>query len=78
MTDRRRHPVGDQRIDQRADLEQLVPVTAGPSQPGHLDPNDHADMPETNLGNQPLKSRSVASRCGGASKVFIDHQDTIR
>ena len=44
--------VGDERVEQGADLEQLVPVAAGAGEPGHLDPEHEADAAEPDLGDR--------------------------
>jgi hypothetical protein len=49
--------VPDQRARQGADLQKLVPVPAGPGEPGHLEPQDQAHLPEPNLRHQALEAR---------------------
>ena len=49
--------VGQQHPGQRAQLQQLVPVPAGPRQPGHLDAQHDAHTSHRDLGDQPGKAR---------------------
>ena len=52
------HPIGigDQRIEQRADFQKLMPIAAGARQSRHLDAEHKADIAEANFGDQPLKA----------------------
>ena len=67
--------VGDQRAGQGADLEQLVPVAAGPGEPRHLEPEHQADMAEPDLGHQALEARPALGRGAGAAEVVVDDAD---
>ena len=51
--------VADQGVEQRAHLQQLVPVAAGPRQTGDLDAEHQADVTEPDLGHQTLEAGPV-------------------
>jgi hypothetical protein len=70
--------VGDERVEQGADLEQLVPVAAGAGEPGHLDPEYQADATKADLGDQPLKSRPGLGRSTGPAQIIVDDHDPLR
>ena len=69
--------VGDERVEQGADLEQLVPVAAGAGEPRHLDPEHQADAAEPDLGHQPLEARPDLGRGAGAAEVVVDDHDPL-
>ena len=55
--------------------QQLMPVPAGPRQPGHLDAQHDAHPPHRDLGDQPGKGRPGIGRRGRYPKVVVDHHD---
>src|SRR3982750_4413792 len=65
--------VSDQRVAQRADLQELMPVATGAGQTGHLYPEHQADPPQTNLGHQPLKARPPLGGGAGAAEIVINN-----
>ena len=67
--------VGEQHAGQRAQLQQLVPVPAGPRQPGHLDAEDNARTSHRDLRDQPGKPLPGIRRRGRHSQVVVDHHD---
>jgi hypothetical protein len=67
--------VGDQRAGEGADLEQLVPVAAGPGEPRHLEPEHQAHVAEPDLGHQTLEARPPFGRGAGAAEVVVDDAD---
>src|SRR3954467_11838937 len=67
--------VGDQRAGEGADLEQLVPVAAGPGEPRHLEPEHQADTAEPDLGHQALGAGPPLGRGAGAAEVVVDDAD---
>ena len=71
------HPigVGDQRIEQRADLQQLMPVPARARQPRHLDAQHEADIAQAHFGDQPLKAQTSLDARAGAPEIVVDHHD---
>ena len=72
-----RFGIGDERVEQGADLEQLVPVPARPRQARHLDAEDEADVAEADLGDQPLEPEPTLDGLSGAPEVVIDHDDAL-
>ena len=69
-------PIGiaDQRTEQPADLEQLIPVTRTARQARDFQPQHHADMIETHLQYQALKPRpAFRARPRTALVVVDDH-----
>ena len=73
------HPVGvgDQRVEQRADLQKLMPIPAGARQPRHLHAEHEADLAEPDLGDQPLKAQASLDARAGASKIVVDDDDLL-
>src|SRR4051812_1472894 len=60
--------VPDERVEQRAHLQQLVPVPAGAGQARDLDPQNQTNMAEADLSDQALEAGSVRGR--GARAVL--------
>jgi hypothetical protein len=50
--------VAEQRIAQRTDLKQLVPIATGAGEAGHFHAEHHADAPQSNLGHETLKPKT--------------------
>ena len=48
--------VDDQRVGERTDFQQAIPVTTRTSQARDFQAQDRSDVPETDLGHQALKS----------------------
>ena len=71
------HPVGvgEQDAEAGAQLEQVVPVLAGPGQPAHLQPEDQPDPIQGDLGEQPLEPRPALDRLAALAQVVVDHLD---
>ena len=71
------HPVGvgEQDAEPGTELEQVVPVLAGPGQPAHLQAEDQPDAIEGDLGEQPLESRPPFDRLPALAQVVVDHLD---
>jgi hypothetical protein len=72
-----RFGIGDERVEQGADLEELMPVPAGPCQARHLDAEDEADVAEADLGDQPLEPEPTLDGLAGAPEVVIDHDHAL-
>jgi hypothetical protein len=47
--------VSDQRRGQRAEIQQLMPITGGSRQSRHLEREDRADMAQADLGDELLE-----------------------
>jgi hypothetical protein len=73
------HPVGvgDQRVEQRADLQKLMPIPAGARQPRHLHAKHEADLAEADLSDQPLKAQASLDARAGASEIVVDDDDLL-
>ena len=71
------HPVGvgEQDAEAGAELEQVVPVLAGPGQPARLQPEDQPDPIQGHLGEQPLEARPSFDRLAALAQVVVDHLD---
>ena len=67
--------IGEQHPRQRAQLQELVPVPAGPRQARHLDPEDDARTSHRDLRDEPGKALPGIGRRGRHAKVVVDHQD---
>jgi hypothetical protein len=70
--------VGQQRVEQGAQLQELVPVLARAGQAAHLDAEHDADVPEAHLGQQALEARAALGGGAAAAQVLVDHQHPIR
>src|SRR2546423_12479481 len=68
--------VQDERVSERADLEQSLPVHGVARQPTELKAEHDSDMAQANIGNQLLEAFAVA-RSARLAKVAVDHNDTI-
>jgi hypothetical protein len=69
--------VAEQRIAQRTDLKQLVPIATGAGEAGHFHAEHHADAPQSNLGHETLKPKTPLRWRSRAPLVFVDHQDAF-
>jgi hypothetical protein len=65
--------VGDQRVGQRAQIQQLVPGGVVASQPRDLDPEHDPHPPEADLGDQPLEPIARVDTLARPALVLIDH-----
>jgi len=61
--------INDERVGQRAHFEQSIPITRGAGQPGDLQTEDGACMPQADLGNEGLEA--IASSSGGTGVPLI-------
>ena len=64
--------VCQERPEQGADLQQLVPVPTGARQARHLHAEYQPDMAQTDLGHQALEPWTVCRRAAGAAQVIVD------
>jgi hypothetical protein len=73
------HPfgVGDERVEQGADLEQLMPIPTRSRQTRHLNAEDEADMAEADLGDQPLETDPTLNGLSSPPEVVINHDDAF-
>ena len=64
--------VDDERIGQGADLQQPVPVGAGPGQPGRFEADDGPGLAEPDLCHQQLEPVAVHRGRAGPALILID------
>jgi len=64
--------VGDQRVGQRAQIEQPVPVGVAARQPRDLDPEHDPDPSQPDLGDQPLETVAPVAAFGRSALVLVD------
>ena len=69
--------VQDQRVGQRADLEQPVPVGRVARQPRDLQPQHDPGAAQPDLGHQPLKAGAVHRRGPRLAEIRVDHDDAL-
>ena len=67
--------IGEQHAGQRAQLQQLVPVPAGPRQPGHLDTQHDAHTSHRHLRDEPGKALPGIRRRRRHPQIIVDHHD---
>ena len=74
------HPigVGDQRIEQRADFQKLMPIAAGARQSRHLDAEHETDIAKADFGDEPLKAQAALDAGPGAPEIVVDDDDLFR
>jgi hypothetical protein len=74
------HPVqvGDERSEQRAQLQQPVPVGVGARQARDLDPEDEPDVAKADLGHQALEAGASLSARPRFALVVVDDQHPRR
>ncbi len=70
--------VGDQRVGQRAQIQQLVPVGVVAGQPADLDAEDDADPAQADVGDQILESFPRGRFRTGTAQVGVDHPHLMR
>ena len=69
--------VGNKRIEQRADLQKLVPVAARSGRTRHLHPKNQPDIAKADFRHQPLKTKPSFDAGTGAAKIVIDHDNRL-
>ena len=57
-----------------AEVEQLVPVRTVAGQSRGLIGDDHADLPQPDLGGEMLKAEAAGGGRGGAAGIVVDDQ----
>ena len=67
--------IADQRVEERAHLQELVPVPAGPGEAGDLDAQDQADVPKADLGNETLEAGPIDAGGAGAAEILVNDDD---
>ena len=69
--------VEDQRVGERADLQQPVPVGVVPRQTRDLEPHDDARAPHAHLGDQALKALAPSRRGARLALIAVDDDDPL-
>jgi hypothetical protein len=69
--------VGQQGAEEAADLQQVVTVLARAGQAADLQAEDQADVPEGDLGQQPLEAGAGDRRLTALALILVDDQDPL-
>ena len=69
--------IEDERIAERADLQQPMPVGAVPRQPGNLQAEHDARLSQTHLGYQLLEAFAIDGRGTGLPQIAVDDNDPL-
>jgi hypothetical protein len=69
--------IQDQRIGERTDLQQPVPVRRVPRQSGNLKTQHDASSPKAHFSHQSLKAFPVGGRCPRQTQITINDDDAI-
>jgi hypothetical protein len=73
------HPVsvGDQRVGDRTQVQQLIPVGVVAGQPRHLDAQHDPDLPQADIGDQLLEPGPTGGLRPRAAQIGVDHHDLM-
>ena len=69
--------IEDERVGQRAQLKQPMPIGGVARQTRHFQTEHDADATQTDFGHQTLEAFSVGRTGAGLSEVAVDHDDPI-
>ena len=69
--------VEDQRVGERADLQQAMPVGVVPCQARDLQPHDDARVAHAHLGDQPLKAFPPGCRRARLALIVVDDDNLL-
>jgi hypothetical protein len=69
--------VDDQRVQQRAEVEQLIPVAVIAGQARDLEADHRADAAQTDLGHEPLKPGQIGGGRRRLPEILIDDDDLM-
>lgn len=69
--------VQDERIGERADLQEPMPVRRIARQARHLEAHDDPGPTHADFGDQSLEARPIDGRRAGQSLIIVDHDDLI-
>ncbi|KUR73873.1 hypothetical protein AQZ50_18755 [Novosphingobium sp. Fuku2-ISO-50] len=67
----------DQRIKQRTNLQELMPIPARACQAGHLYAQHQADMTKTNFRDKTLKPEPSLNRRARTPKIIVNHNNRL-
>src|SRR5690242_595088 len=68
--------VDDERVGERADFQQPVPIAARARQTRDLQAEHSSNVPQPHFGYQPLKAIAANDRCARACLILVHHMDT--
>ena len=69
--------IENERLAQRADLQQAMPVAGVAGKPRDLQPHDQADATETDVGDDALEPGPLGRRRARQTEVLIDDHDPL-
>ena len=69
--------IQNERLAQGADLQQAMPVARVTGESRDLQPHDHADAAETDVGDDPLKPGPLGCRRARQTEVVVDDHDLV-
>lgn len=64
--------VGNDDAEERAQIEELMPIAIVAGKPGRVEADDEAGVPQSDLGNQLLEAHPLNGPGSGFAKIFID------
>jgi hypothetical protein len=70
--------VGQERVEQAAELDERTPVAAGAGRPAQLDPRNDPDVVEADLGQEPPVPGPPRNGPATAPLVLLDHDHPVR
>ena len=69
--------VEDERVGERADLEEPMPVGGAPREPRDFQAHGETDPPEADLSHQPLEAVARGGAGGREPLVLVDYDDLL-
>jgi hypothetical protein len=66
------------RLDQAAELEQVMPLTPVAGEPGSVEAQDRSHLSGTEPCHQPLEARPRHHSAGGAAEIVVDYLDVTK
>ena len=69
--------IAQQRVEDAAHIDELMPVLVGSRQPAEFQPQDHPDVIQAHLRHQPLKPRALVGGLAALSLILVDHHDAL-
>jgi hypothetical protein len=69
--------IGQERAEEGADLQEVVPIPGRPGEAAQLRPQDQPDVVHRDLGEPPLEAVPPVGPLGASALVVVDDQDPI-
>src|SRR3954452_8685529 len=69
--------LGEEHTEDRAQLQQLVPVAVVARQPRGIQAEHEASLAQADLGDQPLEALARRARCARLAQVIVDHRNPL-